>query len=436
MSHSFEKDSHIRKTLALIQTILGTYEGINFAIQFWDGTTWHVNPEQPARFTLRLKHPGALRRMCLPPTELAICEAYFYDDFDIEGDFMDVFEAGEQIARIHWRVEDLIRLGKQVLSLPSNKRARSGGPRMTTGRRLFRSKERDRQAIACHYDISNEFYALWLDRQMVYSGAYYPSPETDLETAQDKKLDYICRKLRLRPGERLLDIGCGWGGLVMYATQRYGATAYGITLSAAQADLANARIRQLGLTDRCRVDVRDYQDIHDGEQYDKIASIEMLHHVRRVHLPQYFEQVWRLLRPGGVSFHLTITVRADKASQKGPDYARRYFMPDYHLVSLSTLLREAERADFEIYDVEDLRTHYELTAQQWLRRLEDNQAAICAITDQVTYRVWRLSLALLVHGFQKGLLNFYHLVLIKPDHGQTHVPLTRADWYDERERAG
>lgn len=423
------KDKTVQRTLTFIQNVLGGYDTINFAIRFWDGTTWQVNPRQPVRFRLLLKHPGALRAMFFPPTELTICEAFFYDDFDIEGDFNSIFEVGQQVRSMNWRLADVIRWGIYLLTLPSKKSSRSGRYKMAGINRMFHRKKRNRHAIAHHYDVSNDFYKLWLDKNMVYSGAYFTSPDLDIDAAQELKLDYICRKLQLRSGEHFLDIGCGWGGLVIHAARHYGVKAYGITLSKAQADLANERIHQLGLTDCCHIEICDYWDINETETYHKIASVEMLHHINKSKLSDYFEKVRRLLRPEGISFHLGITLHTDMASQKGPNYAKLYFMPDYCLVPISTLLHYAEIAGFEIHDVENLREHYELTAQLWLKRLEDRHDKIKLKTNEVIYRVWRLSLALMKYGFQTGLLNLYHMVLINSHNGRQVFPLTRTNWY-------
>lgn len=288
-------------TLSLLQDLLGSSPQRNFAVRLWDGTVWR--PEgaaaEPARVTIILQHPGALRRMFLPPSDLTLGEAYIYNDFDIEGDIEAVFPLGDQFLDGHWGKVEQLRYGKRLLSLPNTGQPRPG--EMAAKLRGARhSKERDRQAIAYHYNRSNEFYALWLDKRMIYSCAYFQTPGDDIDTAQEQKLDYICRKLRLRPGERLLDIGCGWGGLVIYAAQHYGVAAYGITLSERQAELAQQRIQEAGLTGRCRVEVRDYRDVKEPESFDKLVSVGMFEHVGEALLPVYFKQAWQLLRPGGV----------------------------------------------------------------------------------------------------------------------------------------
>jgi cyclopropane-fatty-acyl-phospholipid synthase len=291
------------------------------------------------------------------------------------------------------------------------------------------SKERDRQAVDYHYSVSNDFYALWLDRRMVYSCAYFASSDTALDEAQEQKLDYICRKLRLRPGQRFLDIGCGWGGLVIHASSRYGVDALGVTLSQAQADLANERIAQAGLSARCRVEVRDYRDLDKPSGFDRMASVGMFEHVGERMLPQYFRQAWQLLRPGGVFLNHGIAFTQPQPPSRGPTFFDRYVFPDGELVTLSGTLRAAESTGFEVRDVESLREHYWLTLRQWIRRLESRHEEVRRIADEVTFRVWRLYMAAGAHQFASGRTTLYQTLLCKPDRGATELPLTRSDWY-------
>ena len=308
-----------------------------------------------------LKHPGALRQMFLPGTELGLAEAYLYDDFDIEGQIEAVFDLAETLSQKGPGLIQKLGLAHDLLRLP-------GGPQREYGRRgraklggERHSVERDRQAIAYHYDVSNDFYALWLDRHMVYSCAYFATPDDDLDTAQERKLDYICRKLRLRPNQRLLDIGCGWGGLVIHAALHYGVDATGITLSRPQADLANERIAAAGLADRCRVLVRDYREMDEPDGYDALVSVGMFEHVGEALLETYFQQAWRLLRPDGLFLNHGIARRATDPVSRKPTFSNTYVFPDGELVPISTTLRVAEETGFEVRDVESLREHYALT---------------------------------------------------------------------------
>jgi cyclopropane-fatty-acyl-phospholipid synthase len=420
----------VQTTLSLLQDLLGSIQPGNFAVRLWDGTVWRPEAagSEPARFTVVLQHPGALRKMFLPPNDLTLGEAYIYNDFDIEGEIEAIFPLAEQFMNGQWGKVEQLRFGKRLLSLP-----RTGQPRPTNAPAKLRgtrhSQERDRQAIAYHYDRSNDFYALWLDRRMVYSCAYFNSPDEELDTAQERKLDYVCRKLRLREGERLLDIGCGWGGLLIYAAQHYGVEAYGITLSARQAELAQQLISEAGLSQRCRVEVRDYREMKESNAFDKIVSVGMFEHVGEALLPVYFQQAWHLLRPGGVFLNHGIASYTNLQWHQGPSFVSRYVFPDGELVPINTTLRAAEAGGFEVRDVESLREHYTLTLRHWVRRLEAHADEARRLTADVTYRIWRLYMAASAYSFLSGQNTIYQTLLAKPDHGRSGLPLTRADWY-------
>jgi len=418
----------VQTSLSFLQSLLANYHPRDFAVRLWDGTQWGAEPGQPTRFTLVLRHPDALRKMFWPPTELALGEAYIYDDFDIEGEIEAVFPVADYFSRQRWGVAQSLRHAWHLLKLPSEGRRRIGRQAAhLSGAR--HSIERDHLAVTYHYDVPNNFYTLWLDRRMVYSCAYFTTPDDDLDTAQEHKLDYICRKLRLRPGQRLLDIGCGWGGLVIHAVQHYGAEAIGITLSRQQAELANERIHQAGLADRCRVDVCDYRQVDEPEGYDKLVSVGMFEHVGESLLPEYFARAWRLLRPGGVFLNHGIARLVTDPVRRGPSFSDRYVFPDGELVPISTIQHVAEASGFEVRDVESLREHYMLTLRHWVRRLEDHHDEARRAADEVTYRVWRLFMSGSAYGFQVGRLNVYQTLLVKPIHGGSGLPLTRADWY-------
>src|SRR5579859_3603093 len=425
-------DQALSTTLSLLQDILGSSPRRDFAVRLWDGTTWRPQPagaaDEPPRFTIVLQHAGALRKMFLPPNELTLGEAYIYNDFDIEGDIEAVFSLADQFLQGGWGKVEQLRYGKRLLSLPNISQPRPGDTEAKL-RGARHSKERDRQAVIYHYNRSNDFYALWLDARMVYSCAYFAMPDDDLDTAQERKLEYICRKLRLRPGERLLDIGCGWGGLVIYAAQHYGVEAYGVTLSQAQAEFAQKRIQEAGLEDRCRVDLRDYRDVNELNTFDKIASVGMYEHVGAALLPQFFKHIWKLLRTGGVLFVHGFSSETTLQPGQAPSFASQYIVPDAEFVPLSRLLRAAEESGFEIRDVESMRDQYILSWRNWLHRLEANADEARSITSDVFYRIWRLFLSGAAHFFSIGRENAYHTLLLKPDQGESHLPLTRADWY-------
>jgi cyclopropane-fatty-acyl-phospholipid synthase len=377
-----------------------------------------------------LKHPGALRAMFMSGSELGLAEAYLYDDFDVEGDIEATHSLAEGLGRriTGWR--NRLRLARRLRQLPAVRREQRGqrGRARLRGRR--HGTERDRAAVSYHYDVSNDFYALWLDSRMVYSCGYFTREDQDLDTAQRDKLDLICRKMRLKPGQRLLDLGCGWGGLVMHAAQHYGVDATGITLSRPQAELATARIISAGIKERCRVQVRDYRDVEEWDGYDVLVSVGMFEHVGAARLPEYFHRAWRLLRPGGVFLNHGIASRSTDPPFEKRSFSNVYVFPDGELVPISTSLHAAERAGFEVRDVESLREHYALTLRHWVRRLEANHEAALAHVDEPTYRVWRLYMSGSADGFRNGRNNIYQTLLVKPDgQGVSGLPLTRADWY-------
>jgi cyclopropane-fatty-acyl-phospholipid synthase len=429
MDNTKTGDTAVRKSLSFLDDLFAEHRPRDFAVRLWDGTLWGPEPGQPARFTLVLEHPGALRSMFWPPGEISLSEAYIYDDFDIEGEIEAVFPLADHLLSRRRNLAESLRQARRVLALPAGRRGRRTGRKAARLRGRRHSKTRDRSAVTYHYDLPGEFYALWLDERMVYSCAYFATPEEDLDAAQERKLDLICRKLRLRRDERLLDIGCGWGGLVVHAARRYGVNALGITLSEPQAELANERIRRAGLEDRCRVEVRDYREIEDWGAYDKLVSVGMFEHVGEARLPDYFSRAYRLLRPGGVFLNHGIFRNPNVPVRRGPTFISRHVFPDGELVPIGITLRAAEGSGFEVRDVESLREHYALTLGQWVRRLEDNADEARRIVDETTYRVWRLYMAGSVHGFRTGRINVYQALLIRPDRGESGLPLTRADWY-------
>jgi cyclopropane-fatty-acyl-phospholipid synthase len=420
-----------------------------FAVRFWDGSVDLPAPEQP-QFTLILRRPGALRRMLLPPSELAITEAYLRDDYDVEGSmealtnlangFVSRVGNAKTLARLAWRLRQLPRHDAEEGTLRQKDTAR-GGRAGFKGSGGEHSLQRDSAAVRYHYDTGNDFYALWLDSSMVYSCAYFQRGTDDLDTAQRNKLEHICRKLRLKPGERLLDIGCGWGGLIRYAAEHYGVEALGVTLSEAQAALASARIAEAGLSERCRVEVRDYRNLGDLSPFDKVVSVGMFEHVGGPKLPEYFAIAYRMTKPGGLFLNHGIASPASEAQVprwnwfaerlwKPGSFINRYVFPDGELVPPREAIRQGELAGFETRDVESLREHYALTLRQWVRRLEEHHEEAVKQVGEKTYRVWRLYMSGSASGFTNGNLALIQALFSKPDaSGHTALPLTRADLY-------
>jgi cyclopropane-fatty-acyl-phospholipid synthase len=423
------EDNNKTVTLAFLDEVIGREGGGMIGVRLWDGSLWpQAGAERPA--WLVLQHPGALRAMFLPGTELALAEAYLYNDFDIEGDITAVFDLADRLARSTQGWREKLSAARMLLKLPAEipPRRSQRGPARLKGRQ--HSLERDRKAVRYHYDVSNDFYQLWLDRRMVYSCAYFKDEKMDLDAAQQAKLDHICRKLRLQPGQRLLDVGCGWGGLVINAAEKYGVQATGITLSQPQAELASQRIQAAGLGDRCRVEVRDYRELDESQPYDALASIGMFEHVGEALLETYFKKAWRLLKPGGVFLNHGIARRETDPPAPKPNFNDAYVFPDGELTPINRTLHAAEQAGFEVRDVESLREHYARTLRHWVERLEERHEEALQYVDEPTYRVWRLFMAGSSHGFASGRLNLYQALLVKPNHdGRSGLPLTRADWY-------
>ncbi len=393
------------------------------ALKLWDGSVWSKG--EP-RFTIVLNSPDMLGRLLRFHDELELGEAFIAHDFDIEGDIEAAFEFGDFLSRAHWKLADRLRLVRTIFKFHGH--YHESNSHRASLRGGLHSQDRDRNAVSYHYDISNDFYCLWLDPWLLYSCAYFKAGTENLEAAQTAKLDYLCRKLRLRPGETLLDIGCGWGGLVLYAAQQFGVRACGVTISTAQADLARRRVRELDLDDRCEVRLSDYREIPPADTFDKIVSVGMFEHVGERHLGEYFAKVWNHLRPGGVFLNHGIAASA-LYQRKGESFIDKYVFPDGELVPLGTTIRAAEEAGFEVRDVESLREHYHLTLRHWARRLKEHAPEAIAATNDSTFRTWYLYLSSCAHAFKTGRVNIYQVLLSKPDRGDARLPWTRADWY-------
>ncbi len=398
----------------------------DFSIRLWDGTRLDADRPRP-RFILVFRHPDALRALLQAHSDLRVAECYLRGELRIEGDVEAAIAFGQRLLARPRGVVEKLRFGWTGLRLASTLSDGTSREARLHGRR--HSRERDRAAVRHHYDVSNDFYALWLDRAMVYSCAYFEHEHDDLDTAQRQKLDYVCRKLRLREGERLLDIGCGWGGLILHAVRRYGVIATGITVSAAQADLARKRIRAAGVSGRCTVDVCDYREMTAERPFDKLVSVGMFEHVGRERMDIFFRRAFALLRPGGILLNHAIAGNVGNGARS--EFSDRYVFPDHDLVPIGATLTAAEQAGFEVRDVESLREHYMRTLRLWGAGLERYREQATAAADEVTWRAWRLMMAGAAHAFQTGAMNLYQSLLLRPEHDVSGLPATRSDWYGE-----
>jgi cyclopropane-fatty-acyl-phospholipid synthase len=411
-----------------------------FDVRLWDGTLLPAHGE-PA-WTLVVNAPGSLRRMFRVPLALAAGEAYVRGDWDLEGEIWDAAPgllAYRQAVRSAADLREVYALWRR---LPKDDR---GGTAVEGAHLRARegSRQWDLEGIRYHYDAGNDFFRLFLGRRMVYSCAYFPTGAEDLDTAQELKLEHICRKLRLREGQRLLDVGCGWGGLVTYAAQRYGVRALGVTLSPAQHALATERVREAGVQERVTIRMQDYRDLRE-EPFDRVASVGMFEHVGRRRLPEYFAHLYRLTKPGGLFLNHGIGGRhapgrsVRRAVERvleerlvgSAEFRRRYIFPTGGVVSVSEANLEAELAGFEVRDVEDLREHYARTLQLWVEGLDAHRDEAVRIGGMASYRLHRIHMGVAAWQFAAGELTLNQTLLARLDGGRASVPWSRADLYD------
>jgi cyclopropane-fatty-acyl-phospholipid synthase len=396
-------------------------------VRLWDGSYWPNADPKPA--TLVLSRPSALKEMLLSGTEAALGAAFLYQAFDIEGETEAAFELGDLILRQTEGWTKKLKLGFLLNRLP-NREPKSEDLRVARLNGKEHSLERDREAIRFHYDLSNDFYALWLDRLMVYSCGYFKQETDDLDTAQANKLDHICRKLELKPGHRFLDIGCGWGGLAIHAAKHYGVRAQGITLSENQLQFARHRIADEGLQDRVTVELRDYRELNEPGTYDAIASVGMVEHVGRKKLPDYFQKAADLLKEGGLFLNHGIGLGPVPMAAGAGSFIYEFVFPDTDLLPIGRMLDSADKARLEVRDVESLREHYATTLRHWVKRLEARREESLQHVNEMAYRIWRLYMAGCAHGFSSGHLSIYQTLLAKlTSGGESRAPSTRAGWY-------
>ena len=299
--------------------------------------------------------------------------------------------------------------------------------------RSHHDKATDAASISYHYDVSNEFYQLWLDKEMVYSCAYFKTGNESLEQAQQDKFHHLCRKLRLKPGEYLLDVGCGWGGLARFAAREYGVKVLGITLSREQLMLARARVKAEGLEDKVDLQLLDYRDLPQDGRFDKVVSVGMFEHVGHANLALYAQRLFGAVKEGGLVMNHGITAKHIDGRPVGRgagEFIGRYVFPNGELPHVSKISADISEAGLEVVDVESLRLHYAKTLEHWSTRLETHLEQAAAMVPEQTLRIWRLYLAGCAYGFAHGWINLHQILAVKPRADGSHdLPWTRADIY-------
>jgi len=396
------------------------------ALRAYDGS--RVGPD-PAPATIVLRSPDALRRIVTAPGELGLSRAYVSGDLDLEGDTFAVLDLRHQLEGLDvgWRqVLELLRVvglnGLRPLPAPEEE-ARPRG--------WLHSRQRDAAGISHHYDVGNEFYELLLGPSMTYSCGVWtdpmgPPPE-GLEQAQFAKYELISRKLALEPGMRLLDVGCGWGGMVRHAARHHGVRAVGITISVEQARWARAAVEREGLSDRVEIRVQDYRDVRDGP-FDAISSIGMFEHVGRSRLRSYLRQLHRLLLPEGRLLNHAISRPPGEGERIDPNgFMGRYVFPDGELIEVGAVVTAMQQNGLEVRHVESLREHYALTLRSWLANLEHDWDRAVELVGAPRARIWRLYLAGSAVYFEDGLISINQVLAVKPNGGRSGLRL-RPDW--------
>ncbi len=376
---------------------------------------------------IKINFPWSLREMFMDASELSLAESYIYGDIDIEGDIFGIFPMAEYLINKNIGLIEKAALFNLLRKLPKRDKPYAKMHAELKGEK--HSKERDAQAISYHYDVSNEFYKIFLDKNLQYSCAYFQTGEEDIHLAQVQKMDYICKKLYLKEGERLLDIGAGWGGLIIYAAKNYGVYAKGITLSKNQYEFASEWIKREGLEDRCKMEFKDYRDLDENEKFDKIVSVGMFEHVGEKNYPIYMKHAYNLLKEGGLFLNHGITINKKDFGKPRSPFIQKYVFPDGELLPISLISEFSEEAGFEIRDIEELREHYARTTALWVKNLEEFKEEAVKEAGKERYRVWRLYLAASSYQFSVNKIGLYQTLLAKPKEGKAGLPWTRKAWY-------
>ena len=376
-------------------------------LRLWDGHEFNFGPTPSV--TIVVKDPTLVAQFTHPSLDL-LGSAFVEGRLELEGSISEAIRVCDELSQALLDDED-----------------------DTPPPRVHHDKATDAESISYHYDLSNDFYQLWLDRDMAYSCGYFETGEESLDEAQQAKFRLLCRKLRLKPGEYLLDVGCGWGGLARFAAREYGVKVFGITLSKEQLKLARERVKAEGLQDKVDLQLLDYRDLPQDGRFDKIVSVGMFEHVGHANLREYCEILSRAVREGGLVMNHGITSKHTDGRQVGRgagDFIDRYVFPNGELPHLSMMTAEISEAGLEVVDVESLRLHYARTLEHWSQRLEQNLEAAAKQVPEQALRIWRLYLAGCAYAFAHGWINIDQILATKPHaDGSLELPPTRADIY-------
>lgn len=387
---------------ALFDQVLGRLTAGGVTVHYWDGKTKSYGPDKP-NFEITIKHPRVVRAM-LRNLSMGFGEAYMDGSLEIKGDILKVSQLAAENQSVFKPLTKLSMLTPRQRNRPG----------------------RQRSQIAYHYDLGNDFYKLWLDESMTYSCAYFRHDSDSLELAQNQKVDHILRKLQLNKGQSLLDIGCGWGKLLIAAAQEYGVRGHGITLSQEQFKLAQERVAAAGLSDQITIELLNYQDLAKRDiTFDRIVSVGMYEHVGQGNHATYFRTIEKLLAPRGLSVLHTIT---NSQAESNDPWIDKYIFPGGYIPAAAATVRVLEAHGFELWDYENLRFHYALTLEEWLRRYESHKAEVIKHYDERFYRMWRLYLANSATSFRYGSLSLSQFTFSRV--AQPDLPLTREHLYE------
>ena len=413
---------------AQLDRIFEDYTGPGFSIHFCDGSSWVSHDANPT-FGICLRTETAWKALCESPDNVALGARYIDGEIDVEG---DLYVALRALPFLESAITKAIPASVQRIRHQSAVVANHMHRLAHWGR--VHSQQRDAASISHHYDKPPEFFRLFLGSSMVYSCAYFQTWSKTLDEAQTDKMDLICRKLDLRRGERFLDIGCGWGSLVLHAGTKYGAISRGISLSEKQVNYAVRRINEKQQSPECEVEFMDFRDLAwQKARFHKIASVGMCEHVGLKNIGGYFHHAYSMLFPRGLFLNHGITRRAG-VNRPEPSFIDRYIFPDGELLTLSEMVNAAESAGFEVRDVEDLREHYEETLHRWVAALNEGESEAIKLTDTATFRTWRLYMSGCAEAFRRGDIAIHQLLLSKNDHGLSSAAKVRERWYRNGEK--